>query len=58
VRQLERYEDGTVLKYDTTHVEDEYGGLSEAALDPAEYQVFAISSAEFDTIWASEALNR
>jgi hypothetical protein len=58
VRQLERYEDGTVLKYDATHVEDEYGGLGEAALDPAQYQEFAISSAEFEATWASEALNR
>ena len=58
VRQIERYDDGTVLKYDVTHVEDEYGGLSEAALDPAEYQEFAIGSAEFETMWASEARNR
>ena len=45
--------DGTVLKYDATHVEDEYGCLSEASVDPVQYQAFAIDAAVFEAMWPS-----
>ena len=52
-RQIEIYSSGTVLHYDRTHIEDEFGGLSEAALDAADFAPFEISKAEFEQAWSS-----
>jgi hypothetical protein len=51
VRQLEAYESGVTLKYDAAHPEDEFGGLSMAPLDPAEFSPFVISATEFEAAW-------
>ncbi len=60
-RQLEVYENGTALKYDAEHLEDRYGGLSDATLELEEdgFLPFEIQQAEFESTWAStRALNR
>lgn len=51
-RQLENYDDGTSLKYSRQHLNDEYGGLSEAALDLSELVAFEIPRAEFEEAWS------
>ena len=53
-RQIQVYASGTVLQYDQEHIEDAFGGLSEAALDAAEFAPFAISQAEFEQVWSSQ----
>lgn len=54
VRQIEIYESGDVLTYDQTHLDDEYGGLGEAALDgEEEWKPFEIAEHEFDSAWRS-----
>ncbi|MGC4014229.1 MAG: hypothetical protein QM755_06875 [Luteolibacter sp.] len=52
LRQLELYQSGIALFYDESHVEDHFGGLSEAALDPAEFTPFSIGAAEFEQAWS------
>ena len=52
-RQIEIYANGTVLQYDQVHIEDEYGGLSEAPLDPDDFALFEITQAEFEGVWSS-----
>lgn len=52
-RQIEIYANGTVLQYDQRHIEDEYGGLSEAPLDPEDFAPFEITQAEFEGVWSS-----
>ena len=48
VRQVERYENGVVLKYDTAHLDDEYGGLGDQALNLADFDGAGISREEFE----------
>jgi hypothetical protein len=55
VRQLEQYEGGPILKYDETHLDDEFGGLGEKPLDLEEFAAFEIDRAEFEVIWSSLA---
>ena len=58
-RQMEVYANGTVLQYDTAHLNDEYGGLSEAALEAEDFAPFAITQTEFESAWNSHApINR
>ena len=59
-RQLEVYENATALKYDASHLEDRYGGLSDATLDLEEdgFLPFEIERAEFESTWqTTRALN-
>jgi hypothetical protein len=53
-RQVEIYANGRVLRYDRQHIEDEFGGLSEAALDATEFAPFAIARSEFEQVWSSQ----
>ncbi len=53
VRQLERYDDGPILKYDETHLDDEFGGLGDQALDLDEFAPFEIDGAAFGRAWSS-----
>lgn len=53
-RQIEIYANGRVLRYDSQHIEDEFGGLSEAALDATEFAPFAIAHSEFEQAWSSQ----
>src|SRR5262249_31086075 len=52
-RQIEIYASGDVLTYDGDHIKDDYGGLSEAALDGDEWERFEISADEFKQVWES-----
>jgi hypothetical protein len=53
-RQIQVYADGRVLHYDRQHIEDAFGGLSEAALDATEFATFAIARSEFEQMWNSQ----
>ena len=61
-RQLEVYDNGNVLKYDSSHLSDEFGMLSDVTLDVEgleESQTEFISAEEFEGAWSSStALNR
>lgn len=52
-RQIEIYDGGQVLFYHRSHLDDAYGRLSEAPVDPNEFEEFRISGAEFDQQWSS-----
>ena len=51
VRQVEVYANGPALKYDQTHVEDEYGCLSDQPLDLEDFAAFEIRKDEFEGVW-------
>jgi hypothetical protein len=56
LRQVERYQNGFVLKYDATHQQDEYGGISDPSDDLTDE--FEISVEQFERVWLEDALNR
>jgi hypothetical protein len=59
VRQLEQYDSGDILKYDETHIEDEFGQLGEKALDLEDFAPFEIDQTAFEKVWSSSvARNR
>jgi len=47
MKQVEIYDNGTVLVYDEHHPEDEYGGLSLVPLDLADFEPYAIDADVF-----------
>ncbi|HEX8473523.1 MAG TPA: hypothetical protein VF666_05790 [Pyrinomonadaceae bacterium] len=47
-RQIEVYENGVTLKYDSSHLEDEYGFLSDQPLEPKKNGVPEASAEEFE----------
>lgn len=51
-RQLQLFENGQVLKYDTEYVEDKLGGLSKAPLDDS-FAPYEITREEFEQVWSS-----
>ncbi len=51
IRQIEIYDNGRALLYGAHCQEDEFGGLSQAALDPAEFEEYRISREEFEGQW-------
>ncbi|MCU0797120.1 MAG: hypothetical protein MUF31_14440 [Akkermansiaceae bacterium] len=51
VRQVEVYECGKVLKYDMSNPNDQYRGLAEQPIDPAEFRPYVISADEFHDRW-------
>jgi len=52
-RQIEVYDGGQVLFYHAAHLDDEFGGLGDQALDLDEFEPFRITLEEFDGIWNS-----
>ena len=59
MRQIEVYADGTILKYDKQHADDQFGGLGVQQLDVEDFEPFEISSSEFDAAWSNtNARNR
>lgn len=54
-RQIEKYDNGIVLKYDSDKFEDEYGWLSDQELDLEEFNEFEISKIDFEKEWNSKA---
>ena len=55
VRQLQQYDGGPILKYDQTHLDDEFGGLGDQALDLDEFTPFEIDSVAFESTWSSSS---
>ena len=56
-RQVERYQNGFILKYDSSHQQDEYGGISDPANDLSDVWEFYISADEFEEAWRDDAIN-
>jgi uncharacterized protein (DUF433 family) len=52
-RQLEIFQNGKVLKYDTEYIEDKFGGLSQVPLDFEDFDQYRIHAGEFDRLWLS-----
>ncbi|MBK1989114.1 hypothetical protein A0J48_016475 [Sphaerospermopsis aphanizomenoides BCCUSP55] len=53
-RQIEVYENGNVLFYDSSHCADDYGMLCDKKLDDPNIEEFEISQAEFEQVWHSK----
>jgi hypothetical protein len=50
-KQIQIFENGNCLKYDTDYLEDKFGNLSEVTLDLSEFKEFQIDKVEFENIW-------
>ena len=50
-RQMQIFQNGKVLKYDTSYVNDKFGGLSETQLDIEEFSEIKIDKTEFEQVW-------
>lgn len=61
LRQIEIYDNGTILKYDEKHFSDEFGMLCDQSFTVEklkESHSIEISQEEFESVWAtSKALN-
>ncbi|MBE9205546.1 hypothetical protein IQ244_03285 [Nostoc sp. LEGE 06077] len=51
IRQIEVYENGNVLFYDSSHCADNYGMLCDQAIQEEDIQEFGITEAEFEQVW-------
>ena len=51
LRQMEVYENGRILKYSQTKMEDKYGFLEKRPLDLPNFQSFQIKRIDFEKIW-------
>jgi outer membrane protein assembly factor BamB len=51
IRQIEIYQNGNVLFYDSSHVADDCGRLCDKPLNEEDIQYYAIDEAEFEEIW-------
>lgn len=58
-RQVEVYPNGNILRYHSTHREDEFGGLSIMVVDGDEdwWEPYKITHEEFEMLWATTAQN-
>lgn len=50
-RQLQLFENGKILKYDTEYINDKFGGLSKIQLDISEFADYRIDENEFEQVW-------
>jgi hypothetical protein len=50
-RQIEKYDNGKVLKYDLENMEDEFGGLGDQIIEIEEFSEFEITKEEFTKEW-------
>jgi hypothetical protein len=53
VRQMEIYQNGTVLQYSSIHQNDDYGMLADQPLERSDFIQFEISKEEFEEAWDS-----
>ncbi|WP_207784596.1 DUF6985 domain-containing protein [Marinifilum breve] len=53
-RQIEKYDNGIVLKYGSDKKEDAYGGLGGQELDLAEFNEYEILKADFEKEWKTK----
>jgi Cysteine-rich CPCC len=51
LKQIEEYGNGKVLKYSSSQLEDEFGGLSKVPLDLEDEQFFSINKDTFFALW-------
>jgi len=51
LRQLQLFDDGRFLAYDTGNCDDAFGGLSEAQLDFPEFDEYEIERVDFESQW-------
>ena len=51
LRQLQVFDNGKVLKYDTSYIDNKFGGLSEIALEIEEFDECRIDKTEFEQRW-------
>ncbi|MCC5641054.1 hypothetical protein LC593_35545 [Nostoc sp. CHAB 5844] len=51
IRQIEVYENGNVLFYDSSHFADNYGMLCDKRIQEEDIQEFGITKAEFEQVW-------
>ncbi|MDP4209589.1 MAG: hypothetical protein Q8928_12320 [Bacteroidota bacterium] len=51
LRQIECYDNGKVLKYDSNNQFDDYGQLGEHELDLIEFKEFEITKEIFENVW-------
>ena len=51
VRQIQLFENGKALKYDTEYLDDDFGGLSDQPLDIEEFEEFKTTHSDFENIW-------
>ena len=52
IRQIELYNNGKRLTYDSNKKFDDYGQLGDQSLDFKEFSVYEISKEEFENEWA------
>ena len=57
-RQVEQYDLGPTLRYDSHRQSDEFGGLSPEPLALAEFEPFASDQAEFECAWLNATPTR
>ena len=50
-RQIEKYENGKKLKYDSNNIENEFGGLADQPIDLEEFVNCKITTEEFNEQW-------
>ena len=50
-RQIEKYDNGKVLKYDLENMEDEFGGLGDQIIEIEEFSEFEITKEKFTREW-------
>ena len=50
-KQIEKYENGQILKYDLCHIQDEFGGLADQPIDLEEFSSFEITKEAFFIEW-------
>ena len=51
IKQIQKFENGKVLKYDKHNIEDEFGFLSDQSLENDEFNDDEIQKNEFYIIW-------
>ncbi|MBD2498998.1 hypothetical protein [Nostoc sp. FACHB-280] len=51
IRQIEVYENGNVLFYDSSHFADNYGMLCDKPIQEEDIREFGITKAEFEQVW-------
>ncbi|MDZ8189683.1 MAG: hypothetical protein RMX96_33205 [Nostoc sp. ChiSLP02] len=51
VRQIEVYENGNVLFYDSSHISDDYGMLCDRVIGEDDIRDFEITKEEFEQVW-------
>ena len=58
-RQIQIYDNGIVLKYDSNNLSDEFGGLADQSIEGGLEESNEISQEEFEAAWTSvKAFNK